>query len=52
MLISNLLDNNYKMGIDKNYGRKIVNIYFLCFEHSKEPSHREGAFEYQQQKFG
>ena len=51
-------DKNKKIiGLDKQYfQRKIVNIvlriiFKICFGCSKEPSHQDGSFEYQQQMF-
>ena len=42
--------------IRKKFERKIVNIFLLigfifCFGCSKEPSHRDGSFEYPQHMF-
>ena len=47
---------NTQVYINKNFQRKIVNIFFptafsICFGCSKEPSHRDGSFEYHQIMF-
>ena len=46
--------SRHKSQIYKDFERKIVNIFYLsinlnnCFGCSKEPSHRDSSFEYQQ----
>ena len=54
------LDFGYALSIDKGrhifLGEKIVNIFLpisfnICFGCSKEPSHRDGSFEYPKHTF-
>ena len=51
-----LVQNITQGQLSKNKLRKIANIFLsislnMCFECSKEPSHRDGSFEYPQHMF-
>ena len=53
---NDIMAPDYMVHVRKKFCKKIVIIFLsvslnMCFECSKEPSHREGSFEYPQNTF-